>query len=104
MSYTIYAFEEFLSLYETLDSTDKIWIQKIKLKLIENPTGKILHYDWFREKKYLNKRLYFLVDEDSKRVILVYYGTKKHQQKIINSILANKENLLILLKETTQTF
>ena len=97
--YIIYATDSFKKLYETLDRSEQIWIEKTKKQLEENPTGKILHFDWFREKKYLNKRLYFLIDDESKRILFVAFASKKEQQKIINFIIANKDEFFSHLRK-----
>lgn len=96
--YSIYATETFKKLYESLDSSEKKWIDKIKDELKEYPTGKPLGYNWFKEKKHLNKRLYFLIDENSKRILFVAFATKKQQQEVINFIKLNKDDFLNYLK------
>ena len=53
--------------------------------------GKPLRFDWFREKKFGDKRLYYLIYENVSKILLVAFGTKKVQQKIINHIIENKE-------------
>ena len=64
----------------------------MKDQIAENlNVGKPLHFDWFREKKLGSKRLYFLINENTKKAVLVAFGDKKEQQKIINHILLNKE-------------
>ena len=57
--YAVYATETFKRLYLALDGSEQQWVDKIKKQLEENLTGKILNFSWFREKKYLNKRLIF---------------------------------------------
>ena len=62
------------------------------MELIENlRVGKPLRYDWFREKKFDNERLFYIINEDSKKAILIAFGSKKDQQKIINHIILNKD-------------
>jgi len=56
MPYEIFTTEPFDKLYDKLDKTEQRWIQRIKQQLSQYITGKILHFSWFREKKYLNKR------------------------------------------------
>ena len=92
------AVDTFKKLYSTLDGAEQIWINKIKSKLEESPTGKILQFDWFREKKYLNKRLYYLIDEYNKKILLVSFASKKEQQSVINFINANMKELLTYLR------
>ena len=96
--YIIYTTDTFKKLYETLDRSEQQWIEKIKTKLEENPTGKILQFEWFREKKYLNKRLYYLVDEQTKKILFVAFASKKDQQEIIDFVKANMKELLEYLR------
>ena len=77
LNYAVYETEPFTELLESLDNAEKQWIEKTKIKLAENPTGKPLRFSWFREKKYLNKRLFYLVEEETKRILLVSFGDKK---------------------------
>ena len=98
MNYQVYATNTFEELFPTLDGSEQLWIEKIKEKLEENPTGKILHFNWFREKKYLNKRLYFLIDEETKKILLVAFASKKEQQKVIDFIMVNMQELLSYLR------
>ena len=92
MSCDIYETETFSKLYDSMETIEKEWVDKIKLQLKENPdVGKPLRFDWFREKKLGDKRLYYLVYQNLNRVLLVAFGSKKDQQKIIGHILANKD-------------
>tara|TARA_B100000315_G_C14468289_1_gene537070 strand:+ start:878 stop:1099 length:222 start_codon:yes stop_codon:yes gene_type:complete len=64
----------------------------MKLQIKESSdVGKPLRFDWFREKKFGDKRLYYLIYQNLKRVLLVAFGSKKDQQKIIDHILKNKD-------------
>jgi len=96
--YTVYITEPFEELFYSLDNSEQKWIEKIKQKLGENPTGKILGFSWFREKKYLNKRLYYLIDENSRKILLVAFTSKKDQQQAIDFITAHMHELLEYLK------
>ncbi len=89
-TYEIYTTDSFNKLFNTLDKDEQNWIKKIKLQLEEFVTGKPLQFNWFREKKYLNKRLYFLVDKERKKILFISFASKKEQQKIIDFIIANK--------------
>lgn len=91
--YTAYRTPAFDKLCGTLDKHEQQWISKTINKLEDNPLGKILRYDWFREKKYTSKRLFFIIDELSKRILLIAFAHKKEQQTIINKVIANKEEL-----------
>ena len=98
-NYDVYATDSFKKLYLTLDRSEQNWIDKIKIKLGENPTGKILHFNWFREKKYEGKRLYFLVDDDRRKLLFVSFATKKDQQKVIDFVISHKDEFLKTLRE-----
>ena len=71
MVYAIYETEIFSKIYRISDRREQIWIAKIKEQLTINPQGKILRYEWLREKKFGNKRLYFILDEERKCILLV---------------------------------
>ena len=96
--YNIYATNTFKKIYNTLDKSEQDWINKTKEKLKDFPTGKPLGYKWFREKKYLNKRLFFLIDDERKKILLVSFATKKEQQEVIEFIKLNIKELLGYLK------
>ncbi|MBI1973692.1 hypothetical protein HYS54_02665 [Candidatus Micrarchaeota archaeon] len=62
-------------------------IKKIRDQLKENPyAGKPLGYDWFREKRLNGNRLYYLVYESLKAVLVVTMSDKKAQQLTIEAI------------------
>ena len=92
MPYQIYESETFSKLYEVMEKVEQEWVDKIKQQLIENPqTGKPLKFDWFREKKFGDKRIYYLVYKNVSKILLVSFGSKKDQQKIIDHVVQNKE-------------
>jgi len=93
--------ETFSRLFETLEIEEKEWIKKVIQQLEENATvGKPLRFKWFREKKLGGKRLYYLVYKKSNSVLLVAFGAKKEQQKMISHILQNKEKYKKLVEES----
>lgn len=62
-------------------------VNKIPEKLAENPfIGDPLSYSFLREKKIKEKRVYYLVYEDLKIVLLVAASGKKNQQATIDHI------------------
>ena len=78
-------------------------IKRIVLQLTENPfVGDQLQIKSLREKRLREKRLYYLVVEDLKAVLIIAISDKKAQQKTINSILLKineyREYLIELLK------
>ncbi|MEK6937321.1 MAG: hypothetical protein AABW58_04590 [Nanoarchaeota archaeon] len=98
MSYSTYATDTFKEIYASLDKSEQNWIDKTKKKLAENPTGKILQFSWFREKKFLNKRLFFLIDEELKKILFVSFASKRKQQDVIDFVVNNRQELLSYLK------
>jgi hypothetical protein len=88
----VFETDAFSELYEACDATEKTWIDKMKDQLAEHlHVGKPLRYPWFREKKFGNKRLYYIINESTKKAVLIAVGPKKEQQQIITHILLNKE-------------
>jgi mRNA-degrading endonuclease RelE of RelBE toxin-antitoxin system len=62
-------------------------IDKIEDQLIENPyAGNPLNVKWFREKRIEKNRIYYLVYDDLKSILMVAISGKKNQQKVINTI------------------
>lgn len=98
-NYEVYSTASFDKVYAGIDSSEQTWIQKIKSKLETSITGKILNFNWFREKKHNNKRLYFIVDEERKRILLVAFASKKAQRQMIEFVRQNMEDLFRYLKE-----
>ncbi len=91
--------DPFSKLFQTLSKEEQDWIRKMIVQLEENPlVGKPLGFPWFREKKFAGKRLYYLVYQHISKVLLVAFGPKKTQQKVIGHILANREAYRQLLE------
>lgn len=92
MAYEIYETDTFSNLYEVMEKEERIWVDKIKLQIKNSPdVGKPLRFDWFREKKFGDKRIYYLIYKNLNRILIVSFGPKKEQQKIIDHILENKD-------------
>ena len=92
MPYQIYETETFSKLYDVMEKVEQEWVEKIKQQLIENSqVGKPLKFDWFRENKFGDKRMYYLVYKNVSKILLVSFGSKKYQQKIIDHVIGNKE-------------
>ena len=96
--YEIFATDTFKKIFNSLSGEETDWINKVREKFRDYPTGKPLGYNWFREKKYLNKRLYYLIDEENKKILFVSFASKKEQQEVINFIKSNMKELLSYLK------
>jgi len=62
-------------------------VDKIEDKLMCNPEyGKPLGTKWFRESRFENYRIYYLIYEDLNAVYMIAISNKKEQQKTINTI------------------
>jgi hypothetical protein len=95
----VYETETFAKIHSSSEKQEQTWIEKIRCHLQENLlVGKPLRYNWFREKKLGNKRHFYLINTNRFKAILVAFGTKIEQQKIINHIIANKERYLSLIR------
>lgn len=95
----VYETETFSKLYDAAEKVEQDWIDKIKDHLGQNlRTGQPLRFDWFREKKLGDKRLFYLINEQTHKAILISFGSKKEQQQIINHIIINKEKYLSLIR------
>jgi len=89
----------FSKIYSAADGTEKEQIDSVRDQLKANLlVGKPLRFDWFREKKFGNKRLFYIINEESKKAILLTFATKKEQQAIIDRVVVDKLFYLNLLK------
>ena len=62
-------------------------VDKIEDKLVDNSEyGSPLGTKWFRETRFENYRIYYLIYEDLQAVYMVAISGKKDQQKTINTI------------------
>lgn len=78
------SFQEEISKY---DKNIQNRVDKIEDKLMFNPEyGSPLGTKWFRESRFENYRIYYLVYQDLQAIYLVAISSKKDQQKIINTI------------------
>ncbi len=86
-AFSVFVTRAFQSKLLKQDKKFKAWVETVFNQLAVNPlVGKPLGAKWFREKKFENFRVYFLVFEEKKSVYVVNLSTKKDQQRIINSI------------------
>ncbi len=77
-------FQEELSKY---DKNIQNRVDKIEDKLMFNPEyGNPLGTRWFRESRFENYRIYYLVYDDLQAIYIVAISGKKGQQKTINTI------------------
>ncbi len=69
-------------------------------QLINNPyVGDPINYRFFREKKLKGKRVYFLVYDDLKVVLMVAVSNKKTQQATIDEIKNHLEEYYGVIKD-----
>ena len=88
MFYGVYVTEIFEKKTSNLTNFDKKILNKIYLQLKENPyVGDSIRYKFFREKRLKEKRIYYLIYEELKCVLIVAFGGKKRQQKTIDEII-----------------
>jgi len=87
MKFRIYHSERFEKELTRFDKKFQERVDKIEDELVENPySGKPLGVRWFREKRYENYRIYYLIYDDLESVFMVGISDKKDQQKVINTI------------------
>ena len=88
MAYEVYTTESFDKEVEKLPKGDQEIIQKMFLKIRDDPyTSDQLRYRHLREKRIREKRVYFLVYDDLQATLIVAIGGKKDQQATINHIV-----------------
>ena len=88
MTYAVYALNVFDKEMNKLPEFERSIIQKIFLQLKENPyVGQQMRYRFFREKRIREKRIYYLVYDNLKIVLMVAIGGKKFQEETIDKIV-----------------
>ena len=88
MVYAVYTTKSFDKETGKLTKDEKDRIQKIFLQLKENPyVGQQMRYRFFREKRIREKRIYYLVYDNLKIVLIVAIGGKKFQEETIDKIV-----------------
>ena len=71
-----------------------------KRQLVNNPyVGDHLSYSFFREKKIWDKRIYYLIYDDIKAVLMVAVSDKKTQQETIDEIKGRLKEYYEVVKE-----
>ncbi len=88
--FRVFTAKEFDDDFDKLDESDKKRVRKIMNQLSEqgNYVGKPLGLPYFREKKFSEKRLYFLVYNEFMVILVIAINDKKAQQATINKILS----------------
>lgn len=90
MSYVAYTLNVFDKELSKLSKIEKEIVEKMYPKLKENPySGDPIRYEFFREKRLLGKkRVYFLIYDDLKIVLMVAISGKKAQKETIDEIVS----------------
>ena len=94
MDYRVFTTEEFDKDFNKLDESEKNRVRKILSQLKEQgeSVGKPLRFPYFREKKFDNKRLYFLAYKEYTIILALAISDKKTQQKTIDKIVSELKN------------
>jgi len=99
MSYVVYVTKSFEKEMEKISKSETEELQKIFLQLKDNPyVGDGVRYRFFREKRIREKRVYYLIYDDLKAVLVVAFGGKKAQKETINEIIKYLPEFRIYLK------
>lgn len=78
------AFQEEIAKYDRFVQ-DRV--DRIEDKLMDNPEyGNPLGTKWFRESRFENYRIYYLIYKDLQAIYMIAISGKKDQQKTINTI------------------
>ena len=103
--FTVIGTETYLKEVNKLPKNYLEMVEKIPSKLAENPfSGSPLSYIFLREKRINEKRIYYLVYEDLKLVLLVAVSGKKDQQLTIDHIKENLKEFRIAAEQLSQSF
>lgn len=92
--YQIYETETFSKLYEAMEKAEQEWVDKIKQQLIENPqVGKSLRFEWFRKKKFGDKRMYYLISKDVSKIFWYLLVQKRNNRKSLTISSKTKKDI-----------
>ena len=90
--YDLFIHLDFEKQYTKLDHSLQIEIDRSMEQIRNNPhVGKPLGLRFIREKKVRFLRIYFIIDEQQKRVLIAEISGKKDQQRVIDKIKKNFE-------------
>lgn len=95
--FQIYESMDFSRTYAHLQTDEQLFIQKMRRQLAQNAyNGKPLGFKWIREKRFREKRLYYLIHND--KVLFIAFGGKKLQEVTIRHIMEERETYFKLLE------
>ncbi|MBI4016070.1 MAG: type II toxin-antitoxin system RelE/ParE family toxin [Candidatus Aenigmarchaeota archaeon] len=87
MSFIIRTTEQFEKYFDKLDNSIRLQIIEKAQQLKMNPyLGTPLGYDFFREKRVMNYRFYYLIYGDMSTILFMAISSKKDQQQVIDRI------------------
>lgn len=85
--FKVFRLETFEKEIDKCNEDFKNRIKKIELQLSKNPyVGSPLNYQFLREKRIKEKRVYYLIYENLRLILLIAISGKKNQQDTINHI------------------
>ncbi len=88
MPYAVYTLNVFDEEMSKFSRNIQEQIEKVFLQLSENPyVGDQVQYPFLREKRIQEKRIFWLIYDDLKAVLMVAISGKKTQQVTINNIV-----------------
>lgn len=101
MIYRLFTTKEFDKDFDRLEVFEKERVKKILNQLKEkgDDVGKPLHYPYFKEKKFDNKRLYFLVYKNYMVILALAISDKKTQQETIDKIIQELKNYKEIIED-----
>jgi len=98
--YAVYTTENFDKEVERLTQEEQGRIKRIFLQLRDNPyVGRQLQYKFLREKRLEEKRVYYLIYDNLRAVLIVAISGKKNQQETINHIINHFDEYKIYLEK-----
>lgn len=105
MIHKVYTTDNFDKRFEKLSQEEKRRIENIFLQIKENPyVGDQLRIKSLREKRLVEKRIYYLIFDDLNAVLFVAIGDKKTQQETIDLIIGDlnwyRNYMISLLKRS----
>ena len=102
MSFKVIGTETYLNQIEKLPNDYKQIAEKFPEKLKENPSKGKLLAPFLREKRIKERRIYYIVYDDLKLVLLVAMSDKKAQQETIDRIKNTLDEYRKIAKEITK--
>ena len=89
MAFFVIKSDAFHVIFNSFADYEKGRIRKFLIQIVEhgNQVGQPIRFEFFREKKFNGKRMYFLVYNEWNAILLVTFSDKKEQPKVITEII-----------------